>query len=275
MLAAPVRTRTVEVLSFSQSHRAIGVLAALSRAGSASGHKVRQTTRYDGHADLLLLWGPGAPDRIEPMRQQVERGGHVVAMDLAYWDRDQKFRVSIDAPHPQAWVMRQAHSARRFEADRVPVSDSWRPNGPVLIAGIGDKAGTQYGAEAVRAWEREMIACAKAVGRAVHYRPKKPMSYVPPGVATVRGGTIEQALNGVSLVVTWHSNVAVDAIRCGVPVVCRDGAAAALYPSGRWQADLAPVDDATRRQFLANLSFFQWHPKEAAKFWAWLGEVLA
>ena len=44
---------------------------------------------------------------------------------------------------------------------------------------------------------------------------------------------IDQALTGCSLVVTWHSNVAVDAIRMGIPVVCRDGAAAAVCPSSR------------------------------------------
>ena len=119
-----------------------------------------------------------------------------------------------------------------------------------------------------------MIARAQADGRRVLYRPKKADGRVPSGVPVSAGGHIDMALRGASAVVTWHSNVAVDAIRMGIPAICRDGAAASVCGS-EWRPDLAPLDEATRRQFLANLAWFQWLPNEAKACWRWLLEVLA
>jgi hypothetical protein len=86
---------------------------------------------------------------------------------------------------------------------------------------------------------------------------------------------IDQALAGASLVVTWHSNVAVDAIRLGLPVICRDGAAAAVCPSDFRTTDPQPLPASVRDRFLANLAWFQWSNSEAAAFWPWAQEMLS
>ncbi len=264
---------TVELLQFQiQSTRSIKIFESLGKAAPAHGLSVHRTSRYQGGADLLVLWGPGAPDRFEPLRRQVANGGHVIALDLAYWDRDHKFRVSFDAPHPQAWVMKRPMPLTRLLADAVPILNTWNPDGPVIVAGIGEKAGVQYGSTAVREWESSVISQVKAAGRPVFYRPKKQGPV--PGVPQAKAGPIDGALAGASCVVTWHSNVAVDAIRLGIPAVCRDGAAAAVCPS-TWRQDLAPLDAGTRSQFLSNLAFFQWLPTEASQCWAFVRETLA
>lgn len=256
---------TCEVLSFSpQSQRASATLAAFARSPAPRWLTARTaTTTYRGGADWLLLWGPGATNRFEPMRQQLAAGGHVLALDLAYWQRDRKVRVSIDAAHPQAWVMRADRPADRWQADRMTVTDGWNPDGPVLLAGIGEKARVQYG-DAVDTWEARQIAECRVRGLVVHVRPK-------------RGATvpIERALAGASLVITWHSNVAVDAIRLGIPVVCRDGAAAAVCPA-QLPNDPHPLPVEVRDQFLANLSWYQWDlAREADACWRFLQETLA
>ncbi len=273
-MAVAAAVLTAELLHFQvQSHRATQVLNAMQQAATKANVKARRTDRFDGASQVLLLWGPGAPDRVEPMRRQVANGGHAVVFDLSYWQRDHKFRVSIDAPHPQARVMAHARTPARFDADPVPVANLWKPDGPVVIAGIGEKATVQYGSD-VGTWEGEMIARAKAAGREVIYRPKKTDGRAPSGVTVASHGKIDSVLRGASAVVTWHSNVAVDAIRLGIPAICRDGAAAAVC--GReWAPDLRPLDDAARRQFLANLAWFQWSPNEARQCWHWLIEVLA
>jgi len=274
-MAAVALATTVELLRFTpQSHRTDALLTTLARSAAPAGVTLVSTQAYHGGADWLVLWGPGAPDRVAPMRQQLEAGGRVLCFDLAYWDRDRKVRVSIDAPHPQAWVMRKDWPASRLTADRIALGNVWRPDGPVVMAGIGDKARVQYGS-AVSAWETEMIAACRARGRVVHYRPKRVAS-VPWDTVPATSGPIERALHHASLVITWHSNVAIDAIRLGIPVICRDGAAAAVCASAfPAVGDPQPLPPDVRDRFLANVAWFQWAPRESLALWAWLRELLA
>ncbi len=273
-MTAPPRT-TVELLRFApQSKRTATAFDALAQTAQGAGIDLTVTDTYRGNAAWLLLWGPGAPDRFLPMRQQLAVGGHVICADLAYWSRETKVRLSIDAPHPQAWVLRRDWPATRWQHDRPAVADTWDPGGPVLLAGIGEKATVQYG-DAVRTWERAIIETAQTRGCEVRYRPKTMRSPVPEGVRRAGTGPIEAAITGCARVLTWHSNVAVDAIRMGIPVVCRDGAAAAVCPS-TWLDDAAPLDPAVRARFLANLAYFQWDlTTEAPACWAFLRELLA
>ncbi len=244
--------------------RAQETLAAISKAMSRAGAKVSQTTRtYAGASDWLVFWGPGAPDRAAAMAAQVARGGHAIAFDLAYWNRNRKVRVTIDAPHPQRWVMKTDLPSTRFDRDPVKVDDVWSPKGPAVIAEIGAKAQVQYGQQ-VAVWEEVVTEELQRLGRRVVRRPKGHMKVIP----------IERALGGASLLATWHSNAAIDALRLGVPVLCRDGAAAAvcssfLAPTQR------PLDRAVRDRFLRNLAWFQWGLDEMPTCWAFLRELLA
>jgi hypothetical protein len=267
----------VEILQFSpESIRANELFDALARGARARGLAVQRTRTYQGRTPWLVFWGPGAPARAETMRRHVASGGHAVALDLAYWDRAVKARVSFNAAHPQAWVMRRDLPAARFLADKVPIANLWNPTGPVVIAGLGDKARVQYGAATVDRWEEFMArSCAlRWPGRPVVYRRKKHGSPVPPWASPTSLQPIEDVLKGASLVITWHSNVAVDAIRLGIPAICRDGAAAAVCPSELGPDDPQPLPTDVRDRFLANLAWFQWAPTEASAFWGWAQETV-
>lgn len=250
--------------------------AGLFRALVAANPDVHITDTYRGQSDLLMLWGPGSPLRFEAMRRQVAKGGHVLCWDAAYWHRETKFRVSIDAAHPQRWIMSHDWPVDRFVADGVAVSDAWDPTGPIIVAGIGEKATTQYGADVVAGWERAQIArCQAQWSRPIRYRFKKTPRTPPIGTSLCSSSSpIDAILAGASLVITWHSNVAIDAIRLGIPVVCQDGAAAAVCPS-QVNESTRPLSVDVRDQFLANLAWFQWAPQEASKCWAFLAELLA
>jgi hypothetical protein len=246
-------------------------------AAPKAGIQARSESAYMGDSRWLMLWGPGHPSRQPMMRAQVKRGGHVVALDLAYWSRDRKIRVTIDAAHPQAWVMRQDWPAERWAEDPAPVEDAWKPTGPILIAGLGPKARVQYGTSTIDAWEAAMITGCRArwPGRPIWYRGKRGDAIIPDGAAFVSSGLpIDTALRGTSLVVTWHSNVGVDAIRLGIPVVCKDGAAAAVSPS-TLEGEHVPLDPSLRDRFLQNLAWFQWAPDEAPACWQFLKQVLS
>lgn len=270
----------VEIVTFQPTtERTIALFRSLAATAASAGLQARRVPAYQGGSRWLVLWGPGHPARAETMARHVAAGGRAIAWDLAYWHRDSKMRVSIDAPHPAAWVMRQDRPPSRLLADRVTVADHWKPTGPIVLAGLGDKARVQYGAATVDAWEREMAAACQArwPGRSIIYRKKKATSAAPAWAASVSSGAspIEAGLNGASLVITWHSNVAVDAIRLGIPAICRDGAASAVCPSSIGETDPQPLAPEIRQRFLANLAWFQWSPHEAKACWTFLRELLA
>lgn len=264
----------VELLYFSpMSDGTRQLFSRLTAASRDAGIELRPTTTYHGASPWLMLWGPGGVNRFDPMRRHMAAGGRVIAWDAAYWHRDRQHRLSIDAAHPQAWVMRRNWPASRLARDPVSVANRWDPNGPVIVAGIGAKASLQYGSD-VPVWEDLMIQTCQRKGWEVRYRPKPGHYRQPSGVTQAGTGPIESVLSGASLLVTWHSNVAVDAIRMGIPVVCRDGAAKAVYPEPL-EAEHRPIDPAVRDQFLANLAWFQWSAYDAAGCWAFLQELLA
>jgi hypothetical protein len=266
---------TVEILRFEpETWRAAAALEALMR--TSDGIEARKTHAYEGGADWLLIWGPGAPNRWPYMRAQTAAGGYSVCLDLAYWSRHDKIRVSIDRAHPQAWVMKQDWPDDRVKADGIRVADLYKPDGPIIIAGIGRKARAQYGHD-VTEWEAFMVAACRErwPNRQVYYRRKQSDAPIPSGVPLTSDAPIDHVLSGASLLITWHSNVAVDAIRLGIPVVCRDGAAAAVCPS-ELPVEPAPLPVQVRDRFLANLAYFQWNPATESKaMWTWLQELLS
>jgi hypothetical protein len=275
MSATALRLQSVEWLAFAPMQpRGAEMCAALQGAAASLGIRVTATTQYRGTSDVLCLWGPGAPNRWPAMRAQFEAGSTTVAWDLAYFDRHHKIRCAINGAHPAAWVMRKDWPGDRFLATGLPIESTWDPDGPVLVAGIGPKATVQYGADRVHDWEIATIADLRARGRAVLYRRKNNVGWAPPGILTRYSPSVAGALRGCSLCVTWHSNVAIDAIRLGIPVVCQDGAAAAICPSIP-AADPQPVAPELRRRFLHNLAYFEWAPSEVVAFWRFLEKLLA
>lgn len=267
----------VELVHFQpENGRGSEMFRALSAAAPSAGIDLIETTQYQGASPWLMVWGPGHPVRRDTIRAHVAAGGRAIAFDLAYWHRESKIRVSFDAPHPQALVMRKALAVDRLVSDQVPVSNDWNPDGPIVIAGLGDKARVQYGAGTVDEWERDMMrVCASRWPKRIIYRPKRIDSPIPAWATHVsREPAIASALRGAALVITWHSNVAVDAIRMGIPVVCRDGAAAAVCRSTVDDRPL-PLAIDVRDRFLANLAWFQWSKHEAVACWRFIQEQLS
>lgn len=274
-MTAAVATSVAMLQLAPVSARTSALFDALASA-AGPGVSVSRVESYQGGADWLMLWGYGGANRADLMARQRAAGGRVVVWDLAYWDRDRKLRVSVDAPHPEAFVMRRTEPVSRWVSDGMPTRSVWFADGPVVVAGIGDKARAHYGPGVVDRWEAARVAECRTLWptRSVIYRPKRSSGAVPGWASGVSYGPVDRALAGAAIVVTWHSNVAIDAIRSGIPVVCQTGAAAAVCPS-TVPAELAPLPAAVRDRFLANLAWWQWAPSEASACWAWLSEVLA
>jgi hypothetical protein len=222
----------------------------------------------------LVLYGLGGPDRIEFARHR-----RLIAFDVGYWERkasSRKWRVAVNGFHCNEHVMLGPRpDGSRWASSALTMRCVADPRGPIVLVGNGPKS-TAIGAKGwVAAKSRELRAAFP--GRRIIYRPK-PGKPVEPGVQfdATGHGSIDDVLAGVSLVVCRHSNVAVDACRLGVPVVCDDGAAAAIYPQrlAEWQNQPAAE---LREEFLHRLAWWQWSTAECrdGSFWPWMQGVLS
>jgi hypothetical protein len=249
--------------------RAQRLIAAL--VDGAAGLDAQWTARPRPDA-YLVLYGLGGVDRVQFAARQ-----RLIAFDAGYWNRtgsDRSFRVSVGGFHCPRLIMQGPRPGpERWLASGLSLQQA-DCNGPVLLVGNGPKS-NRVGAEGWAGLKSAEIR-AKFPGRKIWYRPK-PKRPMENGVAHdgIAVGSIDHVLQQVSLVVCRHSNVAVDACRWGVPVVCDDGAAAAIYPQRLDDWERQP-DAATREEFLHRIAWWQWQVRECrdGSFWNWMLGVL-
>jgi hypothetical protein len=259
----------VDILCNEQTNRkAWPLMEALQRGGVANGFDARLVDHQHIRAgSWLFLYGLGGPDRVQYASRE-----KLVAFDLAYWERKgvtRKYRVSVGGFHsPDLVMLGPSPGPKRWAQSGLAIAATGGElEGPVLLVGNGPKS-TAIGANG---WARDKSRELKRAGLRVWYRPKpgKPLEDDVYSHAVVRDDPIDDVLAKVSLVVCRHSNVAVDACRLGVPVVCEDGAAASIYPR---DLNGAQPDLATRTEFLHRLAWWQWSPAECETplFWNWI-----
>jgi hypothetical protein len=250
------------------------MMEALAQSGSALGHDIQLTRHYSPRAgSVLITYGLGGSDRWPYARQHASNGWHYVAFDAGYWERktkDRRYRVSIDGFHCPKLIMRGPDPGpERLAASKIEVSNHHSRYGDVILVGNSSKAAL-VGANGWAA--RKSAELRRHSSRTIVYRPKH--RQVERGVLcdrTEMDCDIEKLIAGASLVVCLHSNVAVDACRLGIPVVCEDGAAAAIYPS-RLKDEAKQPSEAVRMEFLRRLAWWQWSESEMERgdVWRWL-----
>jgi hypothetical protein len=259
----------------SMRSRPTQLMEALYASAAAHGVDAMHMRSYKPRSgSTLVLYGLGGNDRLPHAIQHQDRGGHVVSWDAGYWDRktvDRRYRISIDGFHcPHRIMGGENPGPVRWNASGLAIEKRARGRGDIILIGNGPKSGAVGAAGWAATKSREIRE--KIPGRRIVYRPKR--HYIEPGVmsdAAALGVSIEKVLEQASLVVCRHSNVAVDACRLGIPVVCEDGAAAAIYPSRLEDARAQPSEE-TRREFLHRLAWWQWTESEIRRgdCWPWL-----
>lgn len=255
-----------EVLLPKIAARGTRILQAMVEASEAAGITCHVTERYAGNSPWLMSYGLGHVGRRQWTEAHLRKGGRLIGWDMGYWNRGESMRLTVDADHPKRLPV---VAADRWEATGIQLRQDHDPAGPVVLVGMGRKSRAQFGFVGL-AWEVRRLAAIRAAypGRKVLYRPKK-LEHLA-GVKSL-AGPIEDAIKGASLVVCRHSNVAIDACIAGIPVVCEDGAAATIYGNDL-AAPVAP-DEATRREFLTRLAYWNWKPSEAASAWRFIKTV--
>lgn len=236
--------------------------------------------RFSGNNEMCVTWGPGAPEQQAALRKSKLIGCRFVAFDLGYWDRigsERHLRVTVDNGHPQAFVMRRDEPESRFDRAKIELRNDSADGGHVILVGMGEKSRQQLTTTGRPVTELDMlrkILASPVYGkRHIVYRPKGSSRERLQGCETINrdSQSIEKLLNGAGLVVTRHSNVAIDAIIAGVPAVCWDGAAAAVLGSDL-SKPVYRLPDETRLRFLRNLAWWQWTEAELrnGSMWRWL-----
>lgn len=229
-------------------------------------------SRHYQPCKLLVIFGLGGRDRLPYAKEHMAAGKPVISWDIGYWERHvrrRKYRVSVNGFHPKQVLEGRSPTGDRFYSGGQGISTiKANPASPILLIGnapksqaVGAKGWTEKASKALRE---------KFPKRKILYRPK-PRRPKEPGVEFDRlsvGGTIEGILKNVSLVYCRHSNVAVDACKLGIPVVCEDGAASLIYPN-RLDDYKSQPNEETRKDFLFRLAYWQWGELEVDEFWHW------
>lgn len=250
------------------ARRGEAILEAMIAAASTVGVKVFVGDQYTARSKWLMTYGLGHPGRRAWTNAHIKAGGRVIGWDLGYWDRESAMRLTIDKDHPQHLLSNMEGS--RFDRYGIQLRDDYNPSGPIILVGLGEKTRNVLGI-GMNNWEYSTLSAIRAAypGRLVLYKPKKEGT-----LSALRSveGSIETVLAGASLVVCRHSNVAIDACFAGIPVVCSDGIAAALY--GNDLRNVVKPDHKARLQFLRNVAWWQWHPTEAVQAWKHIISIL-
>lgn len=268
----------VAIYSTGANARAATIARAMQEGFRRHGVQSRILTFWDKTvtADLAVAYGW----LHEPIfTAHANAGGQFLYWDLGYWNRHPKagkLRGARDGHHRLAvnsWDTAD-HMARDCPHDRLAASPIamqadalLHGRNTILVAGMSEKAAGTHGFR-YRQWEDETIAqlslwTVDDPGVRIEYRDK------PPRGAPVE--PIEEVLKRCRLVVSHHSNCAVDAMIAGVPWWAKKGVG--RIGSGDLQrvvqqpfCGLAP---AARQQLLADVAYAQWTPSEMQTGKAW------
>jgi hypothetical protein len=230
-----------------------------------------QTTR----PDVLVCYGWCPPADLFR-----SRGITVVTMDLAWYGRGgakdpaSYVKLSVNHWHPTAYFQNRPKPDDRWLRHGIPILPMRRDGRHIIVAGSGPKSSARDGNE-FQAWEREAITTLRTLtDRPIIYRPKPYMEERPP--APIEGATMDREtplgdmLERAHAVVTRQSNVAVDALRAGIPVFCWEGVASVLASQDLTEIERPRIPTGDERaQFFADLAYCQWTVDELRSGAAW------
>ena len=207
----------------------------------------------------------GLADGLRRVFDDYRRHGKAIYIDLGYWGRRKRTRFDghhklvLNSRHPTAYFSRKSHGSARFDALGVTI-EPWRAKGRhIIVAGMSGKAAACEGL-GVEEWERNAVAKLRGfTDRPIIYRPKPNWTGARaiPGSIMDAKTPLELALRNCHAVVTHHSNVGVDALMAGVPVISVEGVASLL--GSRHVSDIGhPAMPDGRHQWAADLAWTQW-----------------
>lgn len=256
----PVRDLTIfAARAHHQAEHARALASGLEAHGVRAIHAsygTKATTKY------VACWGW----RIGRMLRQ--SGHEVLVMERGYLgDRFAWTSLGWNGLNGRA-TFRPKDDPQRFEKNfRLA---PWKDGGAYVLL-IGQVPGdASLGGVNLARWYDETAEKAKVYGLPVRFR-QHPMALQRSIVQRVNGaesmnGTLDNALAGAAVCVTYNSNTAVDAVIAGVPTVAADGGTMAAEVCAKKLGELAKPD---RTRWANRLAWCQWTMDEIKSGEAW------
>ena len=242
------------------------------------GHQA-EINRRPTPCDLLVLWGVR---RIPEMQAQKAAGGEVCILERGYLgDRFKWTSVSFGGGlNGRAEFRGVSADPTRFARHYGELMQPWRASGDyaLLIGQVpGDMSLAAINGD-LRPWYQATADKLKAEGYEVRYRPhplaaRRGPVPAPLGVP-LSEGTLEDAMAGASLVVTYNSNTGVESVLAGVPTMAADIGSMAWPMTSHAPEDEPVTPDRTA--WAARLAWCQWSLDEmrSGECWTHVGEEM-
>jgi hypothetical protein len=168
--------------------------------------------------------------------------------------------------------MRRGCSDERLRALGVEAKDA-KAGQSIVIAGMSAKSAADHGF-APSQWETETIQLLQSLTRRpLVYRPKpswQGATPIPGATYSTERKPIEEVLADAHMLVSHHSNAAVDALAAGVPTYCLKGVGSLLSTASLAEIEAPRLPSKElRRQFLADVAYCQWTPDEMRSGACW------
>lgn len=179
------------------------------------------------------------------------------------------WRVCINASHPTAYMMDHPYPIDRMKRAGMKLQRRRKGGETIVIAGSSEKFHLAHGLPHPTEWAKGVLAeIRRHTDAPVIYRPKQSWrgaeaiegAIFDHGAKTPFGSVLEQA----RCVITHGSGAGVDAIMAGVPCITLGDGPARPVSGHQIETINDPwwPDIAIRRQWAANLAYFNWRPDE-------------
>jgi hypothetical protein len=223
-----------------------------------------EITNAASPCDLLVCWGIR---READIQAQKRRGGAVCILERGYLgDRFKWTSVSFGGRlNGRAEFRGVGDDPVRFQKHFGALMQPWRKqDGYALLIGQvpGDMSLKAVNGD-LSAWYRRTAGDLHAKGYEVRFRPHPIAAKRGRGDLRVPGtvaseGTLEAAIAGAALVVTFNSNTAVESVLAGVPTMAADEGSMA-WPVTSHAFEIVTHD---RSEWAARLAWYQWTTEE-------------
>ena len=219
-------------------------------------------------SDLAVVW---AHRDAKLHKMQHEAGNHYLVLERGYiGDIDNRRRwtsMGYDGLNGRADFCNAGAGPDRWEQHFAGFMQPWKEGGDYALLMGQVRGDASLAGVDIEGWYAETAYCLVERGLTVMFRPHPRYPAMAPGGAYALVGSLEGALSGAALAVTWNSTSGVDAVLSGVPTIAMDKGSMAwdVAAHGLYEEPSRP----DRMSWAERLAYCQWNDDEISGGVAW------